>query len=211
MKKTLIALMALAGVASAADYTYDATMSKDGYWADSYTFQFLIENKDLVADDTVLTFYCTNFNTSPLFANAFMFKVADNGDITLKVGRGKIVADAWDTTNSVPEARNDTDFTIDSTSGNSAIFSTSDTTPLTLNRGTIYTVTGVGTSQDVQTVTLTAADGTSSTITYNGRMNGTNVSSLTTAFNQNFAIPEPTTATLSLLALAGLAARRRRK
>ena len=204
--------MALAGVAAASNYTYDATISQDGYWADAYTFQFLIAEDDIITNDTVLTFYCTDFNTAPLFANAYMFQVADNGNITLKVGRGQIVADAWDATNSIPEARNDTQFTIDSGNGNSAVFATNATTPLTLERGIVYTVIGVGTSSEVQTVTLTAADGTTSTVTYNGRMNGSNIANgLKTAFNQSFAVPEPTTATLSLLALAGLAARRRRR
>ena len=204
--------MALAGVACGADYTYDANISTEGYWADSYTFQFLIEKDDEIANNTVLTFYCTRFNTAPLFANAYLFQVADNDVITLKVGRGNVVADAWDSVNQIPEARNETQFTIDADAGNSAIFATSASDPFILQRGIIYTVVGTGTSQDVQTVTLTASDGTSSTVTYNGRMNGYNIAEgLTTAFNQTYTVPEPATATLSLLALAGLAARRRRR
>ena len=42
-------------------------------------------------------------------------------------------------------------------------------------------------------------------------MVGNKQTDITSMFNATYTVPEPTTATLSLLALAGLAARRRRK
>jgi hypothetical protein len=60
------------------------------------------------------------------------------------------------------------------------------------------------------TLSWTTAEGiqTETLASYNGNMNGN--AALTYVVN-TVMIPEPATATLSLLALAGLAARRRRK
>ena len=60
--------------------------------------------------------------------------------------------------------------------------------------------------------TLEIADGlTASNITLGSNITGISGLSMTTTPAPSDSVPEPTTATLSLLALAGLAARRRRK
>ncbi len=194
MKKTIITLAALAvaSVASAADYTFDVPAPENLYAGD-YTFQFSIQDaSDVSSEGTLLASYHQGYGWG-LDINKFVLTNTD-GAITLTVGRGNQDG-GWD-------------------SSNVRTFTS------TLSTGTIYTISSVGVS-GTQTVTLSGIDTVpSDTVAYNGNMNGDNgAKTMPTEINQPFApvtpstpsVPEPTTATLSLLALAGLAARRRRK
>lgn len=68
------------------------------------------------------------------------------------------------------------------------------------------------TAEQVDAMKATNADQTFAFVAYSNAVNGSNTGVLMNNFQmKGEAIPEPTTATLSLLALAGLAARRRRK
>ena len=75
-----------------------------------------------------------------------------------------------------------------------------------------YTVTLAFTADQVDAMKATGEDQTFVFVAYSDAVNGSNTGALMKDFQMSgLAVPEPTTATLSLLALAGLAARRRRK
>ncbi len=75
-----------------------------------------------------------------------------------------------------------------------------------------YTVNLTFTADQVDAMKATGEDQTFAFVAYSDAVNGSNTGALMKDFQMSAqAIPEPTTATLSLLALAGLAARRRRK
>ncbi len=207
MKKTLITLaaLAMASVASAADYTFTVPV-KDKFYAGDFSFQFMIHSADDVASTgTVLASYYGVSSNDPDMNRFVLTKDAD-GAITLTAGR------------------------CDDTDNASTWYGNSEIDYVTfsakLEVGKIYTLSNVGNNQwndgDVkwnnfsadwsgQAVTLTGGSITTpETLHYRGNMNGS-AEKMTTSFNQTFAVPEPATATLSLLALAGLASRRRRK
>ncbi len=181
MKKTIIALaaLALASVASAADYTFTVPTGGN-FYAGDYTFEFMIfDEADVSTSGTTLAAYYGGSKGDTYGQNWYTLTNTD-GNITLTVGRGN-----------------------GSTYQDNKTFTG-------LETGVVYTVSNVGADQS-QTVTLTGGD-INSTVNYAGNMNGGDAdTTMTVTFNQTFAVPEPATATLSLLALAGLAARRRRK
>ncbi len=204
MKKTLITLAALtaaiSGVAAAEDYTF-AVPTGGNYYGGDFSFTFTIPSADLIGADTMLAYYRPNSDSNNPDSNIFMLHNTD-GAITLTVGRGDLMANgtfsAW-------------------------YGSDNKTFTTTLQQDVVYTISSKGADQS-QTVTLSADGMTSESVNYAGNMNGGGnggTNPIVTYFNQDFAvktseggsdnIPEPTTATLSLLALAGLAARRRRK
>ncbi len=75
-----------------------------------------------------------------------------------------------------------------------------------------YTVTLAFTANEVDAMKATGQDQTFAFVAYSDSVNGSNTGVLMKNFQMSGqVIPEPTTATLSLLALAGLAARRRRR
>ena len=232
MKKTLIALMTLAGVASANVYDVP-TVSTDGFYAGNYVFNFTITEANVNYDENgvitslegspVLTYYyVTITNTDSPHANAFVLGVQD-GAITLSVGRGGL-ADSWANNTYVIKADTTFTFYVQNSSDvvSSGTFSTvsSDshtTTPVTLQVGQSYTITntvtaGATNNQTVQ-LWITGSDTALASVTYTGNMNvgGTgNANPMIVVCNSAYTIiPEPATATLSLLALAALAARRR--
>ena len=69
--------------------------------------------------------------------------------------------------------------------------------------------TGLRTDSSLESIAFSNA--VTSAYLYNSRITGTEAQSITKSLGKYAVVPEPTTATLSLLALAGLAARRRRK
>lgn len=222
MKKTLIALMALASVSMAAqDYPaeYDASSPT------SYQFYFEIESTDPIADGRVLTLQYFTFSGSNLYTDGMKFNVTgENSAITLTLGAGAI-AEAWDGSKAV--IKSNTTFTPDRASDRSATFMGTDGNALVIDKDVVYRVTALK-SNNLQSVVLARWDETSedyidvSSVTFNGNLNGSGggANALSTLLNSDYAVasppqpspvPEPATGTLSLLALAGLCVRRRRK
>ena len=208
MKKTLIALIACAGMAVAAEETETITGLTAGFttapeklgdfYAGDYTFTFTLTEDYTMADfGTVLGFYRGSAINDNYGYNAIVLGGTDEA-LTLTVGRGR----ANNTVDGATGIDADTTFT----------FQDKVTFTTTIQKGVTYTLTVAGASQ-AMTPTLTWADGGTETLaSYNGNMNGN--ATLTSVVNpgtMTVTVPEPATATLSLLALAGLAVRRRRK
>ncbi len=198
MKKTLIALMALAGMAMGADYTMD----KGGnLYAGAFTLEFTLEENFAVTGDYDILAAYYQVNGSSYNVNAFLL----NSDKTLTLNRGG--------------ALSSTTLTNDVTTGTTdkSTFTTDGTTAYTLGAGS-YTIKYLGgtngsAAADLYLDGAKVAGFTSGNHNMNGVNNGGDTLNLTTndTYGVTATIPEPTTATLSLLALAGLAARRRRK
>ena len=205
MKKTLIALMALAGIACGAEYTMD----KGGdLFAGAFTLTFTIpQNYAVTGDyDILAAYYQVNGSSSNV--NAFLLN--SNGTLTLNRGG----------------ALSNTTITNDVTTGtsNTSTFTTDGTTAYTLGAGD-YTIKYLGGTNGSAEAELYLGGAVVASFTGgNHNMNGINQGADTLQLHTNAAynvvatdypgmpsVPEPATATLSLLALAGLAARRRRK
>ena len=251
MKKTLITLLALTGVAAAETAITLETqiITKDGdvyglysQWESVKGNTSIVEgkkttwNKGNTSNNKVLTFYVqlsdllggdTLATTGEYAITSFSWLGQENGNcsgggdtLTISVGDQSI-------TGSVQASNN-----IYTT----AIFKDDGTNSLTLSSTDILTITltaGTGQNAHGESVELTFIDtigtnkllGSSSNLNSDGTMNywhvdkanGDNAWDTTVKTDAPVismtmkAIPEPTTATLSLLALAGLAARRRRK
>ena len=211
MKKTLIALMTLAGIACGAttiDAEFTTAPSTEGdFWSDDYVLTFtLAEEYEITTSGAIIGAYWgtqqNSYNQDPgLSANAIYLTAASNGALTLNVGDGKL--------SSVLGSTGTLDNTISFTQGRGTTFS-----GVTITKGVTYTLTVTGATGSM-VPTLTWNGGSATAAAYNGNMNG-NVTTMYYGVNPGIAIttptvPEPTTATLSFLALAGLAARRRRK
>ncbi len=219
MKKTLITLAALSmvSVASAAwtdinGVTSTATSSKnidggDVYTIDAFTLSFYIPEDTFTSGSSDILAYVNgaDTNTSKTNRQITFTLTENNGTYTLRAGRSAL-------TMSVPT---------------SSQWQTVYAEFTGLTSGTTYTLTT--TSGNTSTPTLKAGDTTINATTghtnYENqvvfKLNGgdCNVAQFNDAFavptvtpdTPTESVPEPTTATLSLLALAGLAARRRRK
>lgn len=162
-------------------------------WGESIVFNFAIASSDTINDGEIITSYFVGDGTADAHrANAFVLTLSGE-DIKLSAGEGKLNAEK--TTFTKAEA---------------ARFKTLD---VILERDKEYTVL-VQAANLSQTVYLFDGKNYLGTMdSYNGNMNGgvPAGSPLNTYTNAKFAIiPEPATATLSLLALAGLCGRRRR-
>lgn len=209
MKKTFIALIACAGMTVAAEETETITgltaefttapQRAGDFWAGDYTFTFTLTEDYTMADfGTVLGFYRGNAINDTYGYNAIVLGGTDEA-LTLTVGRGR----AYDTVGDATGIDADTTFTFGSEAADKVTFTTE------IKKGVTYTLTVTGASQ-AMTPTLTWAGGTETLASYKGNMNGD--AALTSVVNPGtITVPEPATATLSLLALAGLAVRRRRK
>ena len=205
MKKTLIALMAMAGMAFGAAENYlaidaaftSAPVKGGDFWGGDYVLTFtLAADYSLENGGSVVAFYRGSAVNDTYGYNAITLG-GTNEALTLTVGRGR----AHDTLDGATGIDAGTTFTFASAETDKKTFTT------TIERGVEYTLSVTGAS-GAMTPTLTWAGGTETLASYNGNMNGN--ADLTYAVNTQY-IPEPATATLSLLALAGLAARRRRK
>ena len=228
MKKTLIALMALAGVAMATETEGTPLTLTTTFNTDKSITPSLME---FTVTDVVLTNTATgdvvNNHGSGTYMNGYLrpslnvdadpgaswtmtFTIANEGNADFTIDSITLNAFAFNGGgNSQPNQRNflftvTADETTLATQSNLTIAAgNTETTPLTL---TLDTPIVIAAKDDLvfSIVVERGAEGT------NGRGSFVGLSSV--AFSGSTpVIPEPTTATLSLLALAGLAARRRRK
>ena len=233
MKKTLIALMALAGVSFGAGTgefvvptAQEGIAQSDDYAPGNYTFSFTIDEADVTYTDGAITALnggsvlalLGNASNADYQVNGYILGV-ESGAITLSVGRG-----AMNNTFSDGAIYTGTSFTINGDGVSGGKFVT-DSTPITLTLGTEYTIVneytvdGRNINQNVS-IYVAGSSEVLASVTYKGNMNGgTSGSTISVWGNAAYnvvaqptsIVPEPATATLSLLALAGLAARRRRK
>ena len=241
MKKTIITLMALAGVATASELTLTTGIKYDGVLYDGYTditggvqsygysspgtytvaagdtniscsfdpwpgeadnINFTVTLKELYGADAIST-------TDSITLNSFAYRIShsawsqddDNGNkirtITLSVDNAQVAT--FTLTANDPH--------VDKTNGIMVISGLN--TTLTKDSVLTLSISGEACSLGLASTSTTGATWSGVTpVTTKEVTNGTPLVSLgiTTA-----PIPEPTTATLSLLALTGLAARRRRK
>ena len=207
--------MALASVALGAS-TIDATWNtapttKGNFYSDSWTFTFTLDESYTIENSGyVLGAWWAHAvdgygNTTSTVSEGAIFLTQANGILTLNVGRGSL---------SSTNLNQETTFTL--FNDNTAIDYVYRTG---IEKGVTYTITATLTV-DNKTGYLTLSDnlnGTWKSETGNGAQYKSNVShgglnsTMYSAVNAGTpAVPEPTTATLSLLALCGLAARRRR-
>ena len=211
MKKTLIALMAMAGVAMGAvvedhlaieaEFTTVPVVAGN-CWSADYVLTFtLAQDYTLQHGGSVVAFYRGSAVNDTYGYNAITLG-GTNEALTLTVGRGRVN----NTLNDATGIDANTTFTPTGSAADSVTFAT------TITKGVAYTLSVTGGDQSMTpTLSWVDAEGIAQSLTassYKGNMNGN--AALTYAVNTEY-IPEPATATLSLLALAGLAARRRRK
>ncbi len=174
------------------DTHYAGLPEYDYYSFDSFSIRFCIETGDLEAGQSTMLAYLRNHTTSDQMSLCLQ---ADGTSYSLRAG--------------IHGGYTDVDSIL--------WFSTVDISGLQEN--VVYTLTTSG--GDQSGVTLTGSDG--SVLTSGDAVHENSVlwpvdnvaSSVPLMMNETFAaaapVPEPATTTLSLLALAGLAARRRRK
>ena len=208
MKKTLIALMALASVASAglvedhaaitAAFT-TAPSTAGNFWSADYVLTFtLAQDYTLQHGGSVVAFYRGTATNDSHGYNAITLG-GTNEALTLTVGRGRV----QNTLNNATGIGANT----------TVSYQDSVTFETTIAKGVEYTLSVTGGDQSMTpTLSWVDAEGMAQSLTagaYNGNMNGNNANMVSVV--NTVLIPEPATATLSLLALAGLAARRRRK
>ncbi len=210
MKKTLIALLALVGVAAAESLTLNITELKTGNnmltWTDadvseltSWELSFTLDSQRASLTEQDLMFF-------PDDTDKVKFAVNANGSLEFYGSSIFTASGATEATDSVSSA---------------AGMVTTDATAITLSFvgnekageiiGGTLSATASGKTFTVavsEAVTLTKTAG-GIRIWSNGAQEHYTQLSLKALSNK--VVPEPTTATLSLLALAGLAARRRRK
>ena len=222
MKKTLIALMALAGVASAvepAPYTGAALSA----WLDGAA-ETVTNNQKYVLTFTLGDWYSDNYSSGPFF------KLTDNLVIRHETGRYVGLGTTQNGPDGSYASRNETgdsNIDLDTVNNGSADYSGWFYDSGTQNTG-ISGLTFTIDSSSANGTIITMSNGTRTiTLQKDGHTGITNldfvkadmiVSSASVVWGDASnvitytapSIPEPATATLSLLALAGLCARRRR-
>ena len=220
MKKTLITLMALAGIAAAETLTFEVERDQN-----AVTFEF----NEATAQE-VLTLTYTDWTYSGSGSNSVgswqspaneAYQNSFSPDAQL---RGN-TTDSWTmnftVTNNTEEEITLTQFTFDAYAINGNGTDKTATVPVTLTLAGITTNITLDFAGRTTTGTLDLAGNNAITIGANETVslaltmtagNGYNTYSGITAGSVTYGnlIPEPATATLSLLALAGLCARRRR-
>ena len=219
MKKTLIALMALAGLAAAETYTA-STPAKSGTGAQGnyYGFTLTFDNSTYlttnVPSDTELNLDSITLQSRSDNSTATAMKVAVykyEGDSTTGTFLGTSVTTLADVANDTTYTLTFEDITVNSSDRYQFLFVQADTTEdLTTFDGYKAAAMSWGTSvTNSFSANIPGGWGTYKNNTINS-WEGQYIP-VTTVTLSTPAVPEPTTATLSLLALAGLAARRRRK
>ncbi len=171
-------------------------------WSGDYVLTFtLAQDYTMQHGGSVVGFYRGSATNDTYGYNAIVLGGTDEA-LTLTIGRGR----AYDTLNNATGIDVGTYFTFAGDAADKVTFATS------IQKGVEYTLSVTGAS-GAMTPTLSWTDAelgaqVETQTSYNGNMNGN--AALTYVVNTEY-IPEPATATLSLLALCGLAARRRRK
>ena len=249
MKKTIIALMALASIASAASIGYDEMTdaqktgvtkswnspltlnSSSDEWANvstgtSFTISFDISNINVSSTDSTIASFAGSHNANQWDDGKLLVRMSGSGSLTLINSHGTS-SNSW------------SEYFDGSTFGNATVSAYSCDLDLTaadsLSSITTYTLvsnaadktftiykngtqigqwTNWNTDTGLTGLQLGGRFGGGSKLGDNESVVFDNVTiwnkALTTVEVGSIIIPEPTTATLSLLALAGLAARRRR-
>ncbi|MBQ3240140.1 MAG: PEP-CTERM sorting domain-containing protein [Akkermansia sp.] len=201
MKKTIIALMALAGVASAVTIQEDTTMAPGGnYYAGAFDFTFVLDEVLPTSTQYLLGYYANPAASGNYSANVFTLDYNAQNGLTLRLDRVASVTVTDGDISAVGNIHNSSTF-----AGTSGAY--------ILGAGT-YTVEYLGggngsAAADLYLDGTKVASFTGGSHNMNGGGDGT--ATLNVKVSDAYVVPEPTTATLSLLALAGLAARRRRK
>ena len=203
--------MALAGVAMGsvvedhlaieAEFT-TAPVKVGDFWSGDYVLTFtLAQDYTLQHGGSVVAFYRGSGSNDTYGYNAITLGGSEDA-LTLTIGRGRV----YNTLNGATGIGANTTMTYATGASDSVAFTT------TIQKGVEYTLSVTG-ATGAMTPTLSWTDAELATqsetlASYNGNMNSN--ADIVYAVNTEM-IPEPATATLSLLALAGLAARRRRK
>ena len=229
MKKTIITLLALAGVA-AADEVMPITLTATFNDEKTATFNlddFKVTALTLVntADDTVLNSMAAtendimpdrlrpNINVDSGNSWTLDFTVSNSGANDLTVNSITLSAFAFNGSGDVQANNRNFLFTV--SAGDTEI-ATDENLYIAGNSSNGQSLTITLTDS----LTIAAEDSMTFSIMVEQGANATNAEGVgrgaylglnTVTFNGTMPVPEPTTATLSLLALAGLAARRRRK
>ncbi len=212
MKTTLITLLALACAAHAATMV-DSIETKwivgpntaGNFYCGNYTLQFTLNTGYTIENSgALLAYYWGNNGAAAYGANGIYLTPIEGSDstFTLNLACG-----------SLSRTGKFTQFTPESPANRSTSFST----PIQI--GVTYTLSVIGRNQS-QTPTLTWDSGSETAASYNGNMSNGNAGHVMSG-SLNYGIkvpyvepqpsvPEPTSATLSLLSLAALACRRRR-
>lgn len=232
MKRTLVALMALAGVAAAADLTLTTGISYNGALYDGYNnpnvdglvythsewpgtmvgapLTFSIELNSLFGAGEI-------GNTDAITLNDLTVKVHSSGwamDGDRVVSLAVVGNDTYSYSQAIV---NNAEYVV--RNGGELTLSNLNLEGLTKNDTLTFTISG-GSDHTVALASISAGSwsgvstfDTTDWVNKNGSYAdvGTNAAPLVSLNVTTAIIPEPTTATLSLLALAGLAARRRRK
>ncbi len=234
MKKTIIALLALGGIAMGDIYTYNASMVGAEDRAAVHGFTFTLTNAYITPEEGSLpTTDITDFNLLSL-------TLGDRADGSNSASYGLLVLSSSNVilgkSNETSNGCNGKDevFTFTNLTLNAATtyrFVTVDTSLFTSDHiGKTYgygtagslsqngnTISGglkaVGVAVDLHTNKSTTGLNFTSSATFASEQSGWSpiLSDITINVPSAPAVPEPTTATLSLLALAGLAVRRRRR
>ena len=240
MKKTIVALMALAGAAFGADYTTETAWTLN--FGSEYTNGFQWNAKDGYSYGTPWDIIAveggsqTGANKRVHMAGGIFGSWDDDFALTMTVTLGETISasNAWPVFGEIAGSGTALRFgpytNVNNTVGLDGNLTKGENNLVSVEAGGTYTITltkiGTGVTLAVDGVTTgvgTLADSASGNIT--DLMLGGNQAnqyrineivhsasySLITVKPETPSIPEPTTATLSLLALAGLAARRRRK
>ena len=221
MKKTLIALMVLAGVASAATYTASTPgKSAAGAQGNYYGFTLAPANAtylttDIPADVTELNLDSMTLLTRSGSNSSVDMKVAVYayaGDNTVGTYLGSSSSTGTTIENDATITLTFSGVTIDPTARYQFLFVKAEATDLTLSTFDGYK--SASTNWGISVTNSFSGNIPQGWGTYKG--NGINswegqYVPVTTLTMSTVVVPEPATATLSLLALAGLAARRRRR
>ncbi len=224
MKKTLITLLALVGVAAADTYT-SSTYKKQDQASTHYGFTLAIADSSWV-DSTIPTdvtsvqldsiTILTRLDKSYSDIKIAVYEYLEDGNVGTFLGLSS--SESYATNTNVEFTFSDS-ITLNPTTRYQFMFVASDSTTESVDTFNEYKTKATQWGLALTNKESVAGEYTQSNIpsgwgTYtNGTVNGWQGSLLpvVTITTSTPNVPEPTTATLSLLALAGLAARRRRK